>query len=447
MNLVDFILLASEYNVHHIACISNGPYLFQVQEWLLQSSNLSTLVSLVLVLPGLATSTIKTLLSYTPNIEYLELGPTSETSIFGYGYMLGYGNSLDYENTDQEKCSNHKEDTFPSTIITLCPKITHLQLHHDDATLDDIMYPRDYLQFPIKTAVSDDQDVYPGLRCYCTGVSPFDRSKYDMLLRHQSTLEHVNVGYFVSPAFRPDWDTFTTCFLPNTTLKHLVLPSVHPHADWLKACHALEHLELRVCNTTFGASMRHTLEYQLPSLGRIDLTFHTGSRFASKRIVNQLKLLRALRYRCNHTDTLKELNIDIYGVSRSDIATILSAVLAIHSLEKLTIQASVNHGADEQGVLEFMQGLQYSLPYLRHLRLGEFFFTFTANVIHALAALYRLDSLTIFENEITMDQAELLISTMGDYLDNLYLVKCGLEEDDGIECFAEDYPVECLILD
>lgn len=339
MDLTDYIVLAAKFNIPHVACVGIGESVFGAPEWQLHSSNLNALVSLVIDAPAMELWNTRALLSCTPNIEYLELG------------------------------LSFRDDALMSSIFTLCPKITHIHLDYDLARPDDDIYPRDYLQFPTKEASGGDQEVYPGLRYYWNGISPFDQAEYNMLLRYQSTLELVRVGQCDPSSFRPDWETFTACFLPNTTLKHLVLPLYHQHlgshtqyedgyACWLNACQGLEHLELRSIWYTLGASMMHTLEHQLPSLRRIDVTFPafspnvTDNPWSGKGgglFLNQLQLLRALRYRCKHTDTFKELHVGFHGRhNMCDMATILSMVTTIRSLEKLTIEGIDYYVSDDE---------------------------------------------------------------------------------------------------
>ncbi|KAJ8653307.1 hypothetical protein O0I10_011057 [Lichtheimia ornata] len=437
VNLVDFILLAANYNIHHVACTSNGEGLFQAQQWKLHPSNLSALISLVIDHPDIREEAIRALLSFTPNLEYLELG------------------------------SSFRDDILMSSFFTLCPKITHIHLAGDLAMPDEDIYPRDYLQFP--TTSGGDQEVYPGLRYYWNDMSQFDQAEYDMLLRYQSTLEHVRVGHYHPSRFTFDWETFTACFLPNTTLKHLVLPLYHQrigshtqyedgYAYWLNACQGLEHLELHSIWYTLGASMMHTLEHHLPSLRRIDMTFHAfhtsfdnpWSGKGGGLFLNQLQLLRALRYRCKHTNTFTELQIGLHGrYNMCDMATILSIVTTIRTLEKLTLRGIGYYDCDDEpDILGFVEGLRFSLPGLKHLRL-ESFCTVTINIIYAFATLRWLDSLALVDDEITVDGAELLVTSMGNHLKHLYLVNCGLANNKILlQSLAQDYArLECMIHD
>ncbi|KAI7880159.1 hypothetical protein K492DRAFT_195363 [Lichtheimia hyalospora FSU 10163] len=437
VNLVDYILLATHYNIRHIACICNEKSLFQVQEWRLHTSNISKLVSLVINHENMDLFTIQTLLSFTPNIEYLELG----------------------------SCFTDKLIT--QSIFTLCPKITHIHLADMLESPDEDIYPRDYLQFPTRAAVSDDQQDYPRLRYYWNNLTNFDQYEWDLLLRYQSTLEHVCMGHCYHSSFIPKWKTFIQCFLPNTTLKHLLLPlhcqrsgpSIQyedGYAHWLNACQALEHLELPSVWCLFGATMMHTLEHQLPSLRRIDITFQeickpthlvqlgtTGDLF-----LNQLQLLRALRYRCKHTDSLKELQLNLSGHHNNcDIATILSMVTSIRSLEKLTVDTTYYDCDDEPEILAFIKNLQFGLPLLKHLRLDGFFAA-SAKVIYALATLSWIKSLALVDSTITLNEAELLINTMGKHLKYLYFANCGLSKTRcKILSLAQDYAIECHIDD
>ncbi|KAI7874936.1 hypothetical protein K492DRAFT_199567 [Lichtheimia hyalospora FSU 10163] len=431
VNLVDYIELASNYNISHLAitCRNPGSY-FHVQRPLLEYTNLNTLVSLVIDKPaGIRPSDIKALLSFAHNIEYLEL-------------------SICY-----------KDDTFISAIFTLCPKIIHFHLSLYSLTrLDTYIHPSDYFQLPAKT-VSYDHG-YPGLRCYWNSLTDFNQAECDMLLRHQSTLEILCIGCDDPLSHcTPDWERFNTSFLPNTTLKHLVLP-LHRrqtdhhlpyedgYADWLNACQALEHLELLKIGHAFGESMMHTLEYRLPSLRRIDLAFGVSDGTVDL-YQNHLQLIRALRDRCNHTATLKELQLYIVGPYYDlHIATILSNVSTIRTLEELTVVCYKQ--PDDIDIFEFINNLQYSLPHLTTLRLEHTLIT-SDYVIQALGTLYRLDTLAFMFNEYTMskNEAELLITTMGNILKKLYFIHYVLTCDakTRIRSLAQNYPVQCIVVD
>lgn len=424
------MLLATEHNIRHFAFTCEEMYPFPVKESLLQSRHLSTLVSLIINHPAMRSSDFTTLLSYTPNIEYLELSPIRKIPM--------------------------------STIFTLCPKLTHVDLTFFDATTaDNDIYPKDYMQYPAKAASDDDEEVYPGLRYYSDSHSYFDQSEYDMILRHQSTLEHVNVGYCHPSTFTPDWTTFNQCFLPNITLKHLVLPMYRQqedsdlqyhdgYANWLNACQALVHLEFTTLWHAFGKSMLQTLQYQLPSLQRIDITLDPSIERESVLFINYMDLLQALVLRCDHSDTFNELQICLSGrYNPCNISLILSSVLKIRSLQRLTVRAKVYHyHLEEPNILAFVEELQFSLPRLTHLRLG-YIFQLSVNVIHALATLYWIKSFAIGDDVINMNEAELLITTMGKNLKHLYFVNCELERDANdmihLLSLARNYSVNCLI--
>ncbi|KAJ8656483.1 hypothetical protein O0I10_007806 [Lichtheimia ornata] len=429
MNLVDSILLATEYNVSHLAFTcgdERSHFHVPIHEQVLEWSNLSTLVSLVIDSPAdIHPSDIQELLSFAPNIEYLELATC------------------------------YKNDSFMSAILTLCPKIihVHLSMHYLTTTDDDKIHPKDHLQL----AASYDHQGSPGLRCYWNRVSDFSQAECDMVLKHQSTLESVCVGYeHPSSNFAPNWETFNTRLLSNnTTLKHLALPLFRPHIDslhyedgysyWLNACQALEHLELlHICHA-FGGSMMHTLQYKLPSLRRIDIEFTEN---AVKPC--QLQLLEALHHRCNHSETLKELQLFFRGHHHyAGAVDIISTALTIHTLERLTVDCC--NTLDERETRAFIKKLQTSLPLLTHLGLACFS-TLSAKVIHALATLDRIESLAFLYNEditITEVEAELLFSTMGNNLRKLYFITCEMSNSTKayIESLAKNYPVECIISD
>ncbi|KAI7877804.1 hypothetical protein K492DRAFT_197351 [Lichtheimia hyalospora FSU 10163] len=432
LRMMDYvILLATEYNARHLAFTCEEAIPYEMPKSKLQSSNLSSLVSLVIENPAMNTSNFETLLSYTPNIEYLELSPI------------------------------YKKNPIMSIIFTMCPKVTHIHLSIlGSMEFDDAVYPKDYLQYPAK-AVPDDQH-YHGLHYYWNSASRLNQAEYDMLLRYQSTLQCVSLGCCYSSRFAPNWETFTKCFLPNTTLRHLVLPLYRRkdrshlqyedgYAHWLNACQALEHLELHGVWHPFGESMMHTLEYKLPSLGCIDITLDASigeEELESELFMNHLKLLQALQYRCNHTDTLKELQICLSGhFAPSNTATILSAILDIRTLEKLTVQANgYYYQLEEQYTLAFIEGLQLNLPRLTHLHLG-WQFKVSIHIIYTLATLHRIKSLALIDNHMSMNEAELLITTLGNNLKKLYLVNCGFttNEETLLRLLAKNYTCDCEI--
>ncbi|KAJ8659492.1 hypothetical protein O0I10_004857 [Lichtheimia ornata] len=429
MNLVDYILLATEHNVSHFAftCGDEGSY-FHVQRQLLERSNLSTLVSLVIDnladLPAdIYRSAITALLSFTPNIEYLELAT----------YFI--------------------DDTFMSTILTLCPKIIHVDLSSDFLTTDDeVVHPRDYLQL----AASYDHQGESGLRYYWNRTSRVSQADYDIMLEQQSTLESVYLDYeFPAASFAPDWGTFNTRLLSNnTTLKYLSIPLYRQgvvslqyedgYSSWLNTYQALEHLQLLSVQHAFGVSMMHTLQYKLPSLRRIDIEFTENAGAAG-----HLELLEALHHRCNHTETLKELQLFFRrGYNQASAVDIISTALTIHTLERLTVDCC--NCLDERETLAFIENLRTSLPRLTHLGLARFS-TLSANMIHALASLDRIKSLAFLRmgSILTEVEAESLISTMGTNLKKLYFVNCYFLNNSKahIESLAKNYPVECIISD
>ncbi|CDH52872.1 predicted protein [Lichtheimia corymbifera JMRC:FSU:9682] len=425
MNLVDYILLATKHNVSHFAfsCGDEGSH-FHVKRQLLECSNLSTLVSLVIDNPAdIHPSDIKELLSFAPNLEYLELATC------------------------------YKDDTFMSDILTLCPKIIHIHLSlHYLTTDEEEIHPKDYLQL----AASYDHRGSPGLRCYWNRVTDCNQAGCDMVLKHQSTLESVCLGdERPSSSFAPNWETFNTRLLSNnTTLKRLVIPLYRRHIGslqyedgysfWLNTCQALEHLELLYICHAFGGPMIHTLQYKLPSLRRIDIEFTKDAVTAS-----QLKLLQALHDRCNHTETLKELQLSFRGGHHNypNTIEIIYTALTIRTLERLTVECC--NTLQEWDTLAFINQLRTSLPRLTYLGLGCFS-TLSVEVIHALATLNRLESLAFLYNEditITEVEAESLILTMGNNLKRLYFVYCDLSDGTKayIESLSQSYAVECII--
>lgn len=234
LNLADYILLAAKHNVRHIVCTGGTRCRFQLSEDSLQSSNLNALKSLVIDYPDIREDAIRALLSFTPNLEYLAVNGSNL-----FDYLLDENNEI----RDPPLLGN----TLMSFIFTACPKIAHFHLDCRSGRLDVL---DDDLQFPTKKAAAavsddDDQQAYPGsLRYYWNGLSEFDHAEYDMILKCQSTLEHLFISHIESSNFKPVWETFTRCFLPNTTLKYLSLPVTDQPMDWLNACQALEHLEL-----------------------------------------------------------------------------------------------------------------------------------------------------------------------------------------------------------
>lgn len=357
-------------------------------------------------------------MSLTPNLEYL--------AINGYNlfdYLLDENNEI----RDPPLLGN----TLISFIFTACPKISHFHLDCRSERLDVL---DDDLRFPTKKAAAvsddDDQQAYPGsLRYYWNGLSEFDHAEYDMILKCQSTLEHLFIDHIESSNFAADWETFTRRFLPNTTLKYLSLPVTDQPMDWLNACQALEHLELHDIHESLGASIRHALEHQLPSLQRIDLTFYgygtswSGGGRGNIDFFNQMQLLRALRYRCNHTDSLKEMQLVLSIVyNKCDLAVILSSVMSIRTLETLAIRRTSRYvWGDESDLLGFIEGLEFSLPHLKHLELDSFA-CISANVIDAFATVRRLKSFVLSNTKIKMDEATLLIKTMGKHLKDLSFI-------------------------
>ncbi|CDH52976.1 predicted protein [Lichtheimia corymbifera JMRC:FSU:9682] len=429
LNLVDYILLATEYNVSHLAfsCGDEGSHFHvPIQDQILEWSNLSILVSLVIDSPAdIHPSDIKALLSFAPNIEYLELATC------------------------------YKDTTFMSAILTLCPKIIHVHLSmHYLAKDDEKIHPRDYLRL----AASFDHQGSPGLRYYWNQVSGFNQAECDIMMKHQSTLESVCLGHeHPASSFAPDWETFNMRFLPNNmTLKHLALPLYRPHiigtlqyedwcSSWLNACQALEHLELLSICHAFGGSMMHTLQYKLPSLRRIDIEFTENAVTTS-----QLQLLEALHHRCNHTETLKELQLFFRGHHNyPNTIDIIYTALTIRTLERLTVKCC--NTLHEWDTLAFIRKLRTSLPRLTHLGLACFS-TLSVKVIRALATLDRMESLAFLYNEdiiITEVEAEALIRTMGNNLKKLYFVNCELWNSTKayIESLSQNYAVECIIKD
>lgn len=406
LNILDCLLDATTYNIRHVAFTGGEVgWDFEVSAGRRSLYNkLSTLVSLVIHSSYIDPPQVRTLLSFTPNLEFLELG-----SLGFYYYSVGLRDT--------------QEAPLMQSIRTLCPKLTHIYLGYG-FTLpdDDIVYHRDYLQ--VQTKGSD-----AGLQYYWNEVSALDQAEYDMILRSQSTLEHLHYGHRDPSRFTPDWEAFTRCFLPNTTLKHLHLVlSDQTAVDWLYACQALEHLELHTYGHTIEASMMDTLERQLPSLRRIDLTFHdifqSGTPARGGGVLNQMQLLRVLRYRCNHTDSLKELQLNLdMNCSMGDFATILSYVMTIRTLESLTLRRGPEYirDRDEPDALAFFEGLRFSLPRLKHLELDSFC-DLTANAIHALATLCCLDSIALVDTMIDVDGDALLVKTMGKNLKDIYFV-------------------------
>lgn len=431
VGVIDYVRLAGEHNISHLVIIDT---VLEGSASPRQSGVFSSLVSLVIDDACMNRGDVRTLLSLVPNLEHLELG------------------------------SCYNDDSFMPMVLTLCPKVTHVHLSTFCLlTLpDDDIHPRDYLQqFPVNTTASRPHP--PGLRHYSNHISDFGQAEYDMLLRHQSSLEFVSLGQYDPSSFAPDWRAFNKHFLPNTTLKHVVLPLYHKRVDphfqyddaygnWLNACQELEHLEMNSLSHDFGPSMMDTLENHLPSLRYIVITF-VGIMGGTRRFANCLQMLRALRYRCDHFDTLKDLTLTLNGhVGVWTTAIILSMVVTIRTLETLTVHAYDNSQyLNESDVLGFIESLQFALPRLKHLSLGSLF-TATNKVIRALGSLHQLESLAFTQNEIYMNQAELLINIMGDGLKELRFIDCGLAFDNTnqrtrLQLLAKQHAVNCVIID
>lgn len=159
------------------------------------------------------------------------------------------------------------------------------------------------------------------------------------------------------------------------------------------------------------------------------MTFHgygtswSGSGRGNIDFLNQVQLLRALRYRCNHSDSLKEMQLVLSIVfNKCDLAVILSSVMSIRTLETLAIRRTSHYDwGDESDILGFIEGLEFSLPRLRHLELDSFTCV-SANVIDALATVRRLKSFALSNAKIKMDEATLLIKTMGKHLKDLFFI-------------------------
>ncbi|KAJ8660881.1 hypothetical protein O0I10_003525 [Lichtheimia ornata] len=201
--------------------------------------------------------------------------------------------------------------------------------------------------------------------------------------------------------------------------------------------------------------MMDVLEHQLPSLRRIDVAFHDNVTSGGSRrgggVLNQMQLLRALRYRCKHTDSLKELQLrlDMECCNKNDLAAILSNVMSIRTLETLAIRRTSGYECDDESdILAFVEGLQFSLPRLKHLELDSFCIN-SADVIDALSRVRRLGSLTLVNIKMKLDEATLLIKTMGSHLKDLYFV--GGDLIDGylytgsLQTVARDYAPRCRL--